>query len=126
MEQNGYFVGVYGNLDYVNNYFNDTIKDKYTLWIAQWSTKCTYSGKYGIWQYGAETNKIDSEYIDGISGIVDKNYCYMDYPAIIKQNGLNGYSKPIKEDTSNYNYDVNGDGKVDNQDLQALQEYLNK
>ena len=46
------------------------------------------------------------------------------YSNIIKTNGFNGYSKPIKEDTSNYNYDVNGDGKVDNQDLQALQEYL--
>ena len=55
---------------------------------------------------------------------MDKNYCYIDYPSIIKANGFNGYSKPIKEDTSNYHYDVNNDGKVDNQDLQALQEYL--
>lgn len=124
LEDSGYYVGVYANLDYMNHYYTDDIKNRYTIWIAQWSTKCTYSGSYGIWQYGAETNKIDSKYIDGISGIVDKNYCYIDYPTIIKQNGLNGYSKPTKEDTSNYNYDVNGDGKVDNQDLQALQEYL--
>ena len=124
LEDNGYYVGVYANLDYMNRYYTDDIKNRYTIWIAQWSTKCTYNGSYGIQQYGAETNKIDSKYIDGISGIVDKNYCYIDYPSIIKANGFNGYSKPIKEDTSNYHYDVNNDGKVDNQDLQALQEYL--
>ena len=67
-----------------------------------------------------------TKYIDGISGIVDKNYCYIDYPSIIKKYGLNGYSKASNIDTSKYHYDVNNDGKVDNQDLQALQDYLNK
>lgn len=91
MENAGYFTGVYGNVDYLTNYFNDTIKNKYTIWVAQWSSKCTYTGNYGIWQYGAETNKIDSKYVDGISGIVDKDYCYIDYPSIISKKGLNGY-----------------------------------
>lgn len=117
MEQNGYFVGVYGNLDYVNNYFNDTIKDKYTLWIAQWSTKCTYSGKYGIWQYGAETNKIDKKSVDGISGVVDKNYCYIDYPNIIKVKGFNGY-------IINLLGDLNHDKKIDSIDVGMLKKYL--
>ena len=126
MESNGYFSGVYANLDYLNNFYTEYIKNRYTIWVAQWSTKCTYSGQYGIWQYGAETNKIDKKSVDGISGIVDKNYCYIDYPSIIKANGFNGYSKTYNVDTSNYHYDVNNDGKVDSKDLQALQEYLNK
>jgi GH25 family lysozyme M1 (1,4-beta-N-acetylmuramidase) len=122
VEKSGYFVGVYGNIDYLTNYFNNTIKTKYTIWVAQWNTKCSYTGNYGIWQYGAETNKIDSKTVNGISGVVDKDYCYIDYPTIIKANGLNGYQKI---DTSNYHYDVNNDGSIDNQDLKALQDYLN-
>lgn len=126
LEKYGYFSGFYANIDYLDRFYTQSVKDRFTCWVAQWSTKCTYSGNYGIWQYGAETNKIDSKYIDGVSDIVDKNYCYIDYPSIIKQNGLNGYSKQSNVDTSNYHYDVNNDGKVDSKDLQALQEYLNK
>jgi GH25 family lysozyme M1 (1,4-beta-N-acetylmuramidase) len=92
LENAKYFTGVYGNVDYLTNYFNDTIKSKYTIWVAQWSTKCTYTGNYGIWQYGAETNKIDSKTVSGISGVVDKDYCYVDYPSIITKKGLNGYT----------------------------------
>ena len=52
---------------------------------------------------------------------VDKSYCHIDYPNIIKTKGFNGYSKQCSNiDTSNYHYDVNNDGRVDNQDLQAL------
>ncbi|MCD7800912.1 MAG: dockerin type I domain-containing protein [Ruminococcus sp.] len=47
----------------------------------------------------------------------------MDFPKIIKSKGLNGYTL---KDTSNYHYDVNNDGTVDNQDLTALQDYLDK
>ena len=125
LEAHGWYSGFYANIDYLNRFYTQSVKDRFTCWVAQWSTKCTYSGQYGIWQYGAETNKIDSKYIDGVSGIVDKNYCYIDYPAIIKQHGLNGYSKQTM-DTSAYHYDVNNDGKVDSKDLQALQEYLNQ
>lgn len=122
LENAGYFAGFYANIDYLTNFYTDTVKKRYTLWVAQWSSKCSYSGQYGIWQYGAETNKIDSKTVNGISGTVDKNYCYVDYPSIIVSKGFNGYQKV---DTSNYHYDVNNDGKVDNQDLQALQNYLN-
>lgn len=123
IENNQYFAGFYANIDYLNRFYTDEVKKRYTLWVAQWSTKCSYTGNYGIWQYGAETNKIDSKTVIGISGVVDKNYCYIDYPTIIKNGDFNGYQKV---DTSNYHYDVNGDGKIDAQDLQALQDYLNK
>lgn len=136
LDKAGYFVGVYGNVDYMNNYYTDEIKTKYTIWIAQWSSKCTYTGDYGIWQYGAETNKIDSKYVDGVTGIVDKNYCYVDYPRIIKEKGFNGYKIDNTQDanvdidksdvsqnngTSTIKGDINKDGKVDIHDLELLE-----
>lgn len=130
LEKAGYFVGVYGNIDYMNNYYTDEIKTRYAIWIAQWASKCTYTGNYGIWQYGAETNTIDSKYIDGITGIVDKNYCYIDYPNIIKEKGLNGYkaTNTQNSNTNNNNNnvssikgDVNKDGQVNIEDLELLE-----
>lgn len=32
--------------------------------------------------------------VDGITGNVDIDECYQDYPTIIKANGLNGFTKP--------------------------------
>jgi GH25 family lysozyme M1 (1,4-beta-N-acetylmuramidase) len=40
-----------------------------------------------MWQYSWKGK------IDGIIGDVDLNYCYKDYPSIIKKAGLNGYQK---------------------------------
>lgn len=93
VENNGWYAMNYTNIDYANRFFNDEIKKRFDTWIAQWSAKCTYTGNYGIWQYGAEQNYIDSFGVDGISGIVDKDYAYKDYPSIIKNAGLNGFGK---------------------------------
>ena len=41
-----------------------------------------------MWQYSS-TGKIN-----GINGNVDRDHCYVDYPAKIKAAGLNGYPKP--------------------------------
>lgn len=117
IENAGYFVGIYGNIDYLSNYFNDTIKKKYTVWVAQWSKKCSYTGNYGIWQYGAETNLIDSKTINGISGTVDKNYCYIDYPEIITRKGFNGYPQKLVED-------INKNGSINAKDLELLKNHI--
>lgn len=123
IEKNGYFTGVYANIDYLNNFYTDYIKNRYALWVAQWAEKCTYKGNYGIWQYGASTNKIDSPKVSGISSeYVDKSYCYIDYPTIIKSGGFNGYGKT--NETITYHYDVNSDGVVDEKDIKALEDYL--
>lgn len=94
LENYGWYSGFYANIDYLDRFYTQSVKDRFTCWVAQWSTKCTYTGQYGIWQYGAETNKIDSKKVSGVpSATVDKNYCYTDYPNIIKTNGFNGYGK---------------------------------
>ncbi|MCC8069224.1 MAG: hypothetical protein LIO71_05685 [Ruminococcus sp.] len=84
--------------------------------MAQWSNKCTYTGNYIIWQY-SETGKVD-----GIKGNTDLSYLYTNIYDTIKSKGFNGYSKTFE--TTKYNYDVNGDGVIDEKDLIALQEYL--
>ena len=62
---------------------------KYPLWVAQYNYRCTYTAnKYGIWQYSSEGR------INGVSGNVDMDYCYTDYPSIVKNGGYNGYKKP--------------------------------
>ena len=123
LEKYGYFSGFYANIDYLDNFYTQSVKDRFCCWVAQWSSKCTYSGQYGIWQYGAEINKIDNPQVNGISSkYVDKSYCYVDYPTLIKSNGLNGYGKT--NETIVKNKDVNGDGLVDEKDLKALEEYL--
>lgn len=69
----GYIPGLYTNLDFSNRYFTEDILNTYDTWIAQYSSKCSYTGKYAMWQY-SEKGKVA-----GINGNVDMNYCYKEY-----------------------------------------------
>lgn len=82
IEKAGYWCGIYANLNWWNNYLKGL--DRFTKWVAQWSSKCTYTGSsLDMWQYSEKGR------ITGISGNVDMNYCYRDFPAEI-----NGSVKP--------------------------------
>lgn len=96
VEKAGYYVCVYSNKYWLDNYVDDDCKRKYDTWLAQWSDKATYGGNYGIWQYSSQGE------IDGISGRVDLDESYKDYSLIIKSNGLNGFSglEPVKDNKS--------------------------
>ena len=87
IEKHGYYAMFYCNLNWLNNYlYKDELLPKYDLWLAQWNIdkpSCTC----GIWQYSS-TGKID-----GIDGNVDIDISYKNYPEIMKQKGLNGFSK---------------------------------
>lgn len=89
MEQNGYFVGIYSSdvSGFKDNLELDRLED-YSKWVARYGSQPKYVKEYGIWQK-SETGKVD-----GISGYVDVNECYQDFPAIIKGAGLNGFPKP--------------------------------
>lgn len=63
---------------------------KYDIWLASWSSVKPKSPIAGIWQFGGETNKLRSNKIAGIT--CDQDYAYKDYPSIMKQKSLNGYS----------------------------------
>lgn len=116
LENKGYYVGIYANQDWFNNWINqDRVKD-YDKWLAAWlknKPKNYLSDR--MWQFGGETNKIRSNKIDGQS--VDQDYCYYDYPSVIKKAGLNGYGKeapaPAKKSSEEIAFEVL-DGKWGN------------
>jgi GH25 family lysozyme M1 (1,4-beta-N-acetylmuramidase) len=86
IEKDGYYAGLYCSTYYLTNYISDSIKKRYSVWVAQYNDKCTYTGNYGIWQKSREGS------VYGISGDVDIDECYIDYPTVIKKAGLNGFS----------------------------------
>ena len=97
----GYYPIIYTGCDELAM-MNNHIRNDYDCWFAQWYTKPT-SYKYnrlGIWQYGGETNYLNSPTIPGV-GVTDQNLCYKDYPTIIKNGGYNGWKnntqKPKEE-----------------------------
>ena len=92
MEDNGYYVCLYASLSWLNGLLNDSRLDRFDKWVAQWTTVCEYHPEYGMWQYGGSTNYIETPYISGINGAVDKDYAYKDYPAIIKSSELNNWT----------------------------------
>ena len=91
MEAAGYFVGIYGSaVSGFKERMDDSKLTDYAHWVAQYASKCSYKGEYGIWQYSSKGK------VDGISGNVDLDYGYIDYPSIIKTGGFNGYAKENK------------------------------
>ena len=81
----GYKVGVYANLNWLENKIEKTIKDNYDIWVAQYYSKCEYEGKYIMWQHTS------SGKVNGISTNVDMNILYEDLPVI--NNNDNNNSK---------------------------------
>lgn len=86
IEKAGYYAGLYCSTYYLTNYVSESVKKRYAVWVAQYNDKCAYTGDYGIWQKSNEGN------VYGISGDVDLDECYIDYPTAIKKAGLNGFS----------------------------------
>ena len=91
MEQNGYYVSVYASLDFLQNALTTAVTSRYDVWLAQWATKPTYTGAYGMWQYSATGT------VSGIRGAVDLDVAYKNYPLIMRRNGLNGFPKEARE-----------------------------
>ena len=95
LEKNGYLAGLYCSTYYLNNFVSNNVAGKYPLWVAQYNYRCTYTAnKYGIWQYSSEGR------VNGISGNVDMDYCYTDYPNTVKNGGYNGYKKTTAKKTT--------------------------
>lgn len=89
VEAAGYFVGFYSYSAFIqkmgNTYFNK-LKGKYSIWLADYrKTPANYTRD--MWQYTSSGS------VAGIVGRVDMSHCYKDFPSIIKNAGLNGYSK---------------------------------
>lgn len=99
IEKAGYYCSLYSNLNWLKNYLDDSRLKRFDHWLAQWASKPTYTGAFGMWQ-SSSTGKVN-----GISGNVDTDIAYKDYPSIIRSNKLNGFTNaeqkpvsPVKPD----------------------------
>ncbi len=73
IQNSGYTAGVYANKDWMTNKLNMSQLTGYKIWLAQYSSKPTYSGRYDMWQY-TQTGRVG-----GISTAVDLNKSYLGY-----------------------------------------------
>ena len=88
MERAGYFAGLYMSASPLTTHTTSYIKNRYAIWVANYGvSKPSYTGQYGMWQ------KSSTGKINGVSGNVDLNECYVDYYAQIKNDGKNGFTK---------------------------------
>ena len=101
VEKAGYFTGFYSNPNFLHNVVNDTVKSRFTLWLAHWNSNTPYCS-YGIWQKSAKGK------ISGINGDVDLNFCETDFTTRIKELGLNGFSKNEAETEIKITAEING------------------
>lgn len=89
LEKAGYYVGVYASTYWFTHYLNHArLAERYTIWLADYRADYNRTLVRNMHQYSSEGR------IPGISGRVDLNICTLNFPAIIKAAGLNGYSKP--------------------------------
>ena len=89
----GYYPILYSGCSWFEGALHaDDLTGKYDLWLAQWYTEMDYTENVYMWQYGGETNYIESPYIEGLSGMFDKNYCFRNYPLIITYYGYNNHT----------------------------------
>lgn len=69
----GYKAGVYASKSWYANQLNASALNGYCIWVAQYNSSCTYSGKYDMWQYSSKGR------VSGIKGNVDMNISYTGY-----------------------------------------------
>lgn len=104
VEARGYFAGIYASTSWFNTKLNDAELSAYSHWVAHYAWRCGYTKDYAMWQYSSTAR------IKGILGNVDVNYCYVDFPSLIKKLGLNGHKiKTYKINTAKM---TEGDKKV--------------
>ena len=97
LEKAGYYAGFYLNENWYKNMCNGSkLAKRFTVWLAKWTSK--EQSQYPMWQFGGETNYIRTNKVAGYT--CDQDYCYVDFPSVIKQAGLNGFVKsgetPVK------------------------------
>lgn len=80
IEKAGYWCGIYANQYWWKTHLKDKL-NRFTKWVARYSnTKPTgISGTYDMWQYSSSGS------VAGISGRVDMNECYRDFPTLINK-----------------------------------------
>ena len=88
MEKAGYFTGIYASdVSGFRQRLNSTQLLSFTWWVARYGSVPTQATRnMTMWQYSSSGS------VSGITGRVDMNHCYRDFPSIIRKAGLNGYA----------------------------------
>ena len=90
IESKGYFAMFYTNQSFFNTYLGTALAKRYAFWYARYTD--TFDGTdCGIWQY-TSTGRVP-----GISGNVDLDLAYVDYPSVIRKAGLNHLSGTVPQ-----------------------------
>lgn len=85
LEAAWYYAAIYTFKSALECNFSSNVKSKYDIFLSHVGvSQTTYAGNFGLWQYSWKGS------IPGISGDVDLDYAYKDYPIIIRNAGLNG------------------------------------
>lgn len=93
LQAKGYYVGIYSYASFLNSKIFDSVLDKYDVWVAHFDVAAPdFAREYGMWQY-----KGDSGTWPGVSGNVDLDYSYKNYPYIIDPENYVDPSTPPAE-----------------------------
>ena len=82
IRQAGYIPMLYTNLNWATHYIDMPQIDKagIDVWLAQYNTRCDYTGSYTMWQYTSKGK------LAGITAnTVDMNRCYKDYTGSVPE-----------------------------------------
>ena len=69
----GYTAGIYANKTWLTSKIDAGQLSAYKIWLAQYASSPTYTGRYDLWQYKSTGR------VSGISGNVDLNISYLGY-----------------------------------------------
>ena len=84
LENKKYYCGIYSSKYYLETYFTEEVLNLYDIWLAHYTSSTSYK-RHKIWQY------TESGRLSGKPGDCDLNYCYYDYPTLIKSKHFNGF-----------------------------------
>ena len=69
----GYTTGIYANKTWLTTKIDTSQLSAYKIWLAQYASAPTYTGRYDLWQYKSTGR------VSGINGDVDLNLSYLGY-----------------------------------------------
>lgn len=81
----GYEAGIYASQYWLEHNLDMDELENYEVWIASYTDELNYDGDFGMWQY------TKSGRVPGITGNVDIDIAYRQYPRIIKNARKNNY-----------------------------------
>lgn len=96
LEAAGYYAAVYCSRDFFLNYTNLSALSGFDKWEAAYTATDTAAVQNGLWQYSSK----NALKIAGFGNSLDCDVSYKNYPAIMRQAGLNGYAKQATTDTT--------------------------